>query len=295
MAVCAFWCHAQRIKKAPVGLPRCRVYICTCNIVFTSVWRVVSPASSAPCPRNAPHFPPCDQEEKATACERVRSVRFGTLASFSNSVCRSIAMRALQTGLRPPGSSTAGCRHSSLTQPGGMAAAVPNRHITRQLSSCTFQATKKVLVGAGALDATDIACRSSSQRPGITTHTDWAAHLSRRHHCCSSSGGATSFRYGSTAAAAAPHSSTAQPDIEVMRSQLQLHNTLSKCKEAFRPRPNMGDTVQMYVCGVTVYDLSHIGMNALFIPQLHAHACLIVQARVRAACRHPVLHPPQHS
>jgi cysteinyl-tRNA synthetase len=34
---------------------------------------------------------------------------------------------------------------------------------------------------------------------------------------------------------------------------------MSRRKEVFTPRPGMGDRVQMYVCGVTVYDYSHIG------------------------------------
>jgi hypothetical protein len=41
--------------------------------------------------------------------------------------------------------------------------------------------------------------------------------------------------------------------------QLMLHNTLKRCKEVFRPRPGQGNAVNMYVCGVTVYDYSHIG------------------------------------
>ena len=38
---------------------------------------------------------------------------------------------------------------------------------------------------------------------------------------------------------------------------IQLHNTLTKKKEAFRPLDS--DNVRMYVCGPTVYDLAHIG------------------------------------
>ena len=38
---------------------------------------------------------------------------------------------------------------------------------------------------------------------------------------------------------------------------LQLHNTLSGEKERFEPR--VADTVTMYVCGPTVYNLAHIG------------------------------------
>jgi hypothetical protein len=57
---------------------------------------------------------------------------------------------------------------------------------------------------------------------------------------------------------AAP-AAAALPDISQLRGQLQLYNTMSRRKEQFSPRPSMGDKVQMYVCGVTVYDYSHIG------------------------------------
>ena len=38
---------------------------------------------------------------------------------------------------------------------------------------------------------------------------------------------------------------------------LTLHNTLSARKEVFEPL--VPDTVSMYVCGPTVYNLAHIG------------------------------------
>ena len=38
-----------------------------------------------------------------------------------------------------------------------------------------------------------------------------------------------------------------------------LYNTLTRQKELFQPRPELGRRVSMYVCGVTVYDYSHIG------------------------------------
>ena len=41
--------------------------------------------------------------------------------------------------------------------------------------------------------------------------------------------------------------------------ELQLHNTMTRQKEVFRPRPGQDNRVSMYVCGVTVYDYSHIG------------------------------------
>ena len=37
-------------------------------------------------------------------------------------------------------------------------------------------------------------------------------------------------------------------------SELQLHNTMGRRKQTFQPRPNQGQDVSMYVCGVTVYD-----------------------------------------
>ena len=42
-------------------------------------------------------------------------------------------------------------------------------------------------------------------------------------------------------------------------ASLQLYNTMTKQKEVFRPRQDQGNRVAMYVCGVTVYDYSHIG------------------------------------
>lgn len=42
--------------------------------------------------------------------------------------------------------------------------------------------------------------------------------------------------------------------------QLMLYNTMSRDKEPFCPRADQGNKVSMYVCGVTVYDYSHIGV-----------------------------------
>jgi cysteinyl-tRNA synthetase len=38
---------------------------------------------------------------------------------------------------------------------------------------------------------------------------------------------------------------------------LQIHNNLTKCKEPFTPIDSKN--VRMYVCGMTVYDLCHLG------------------------------------
>ncbi|KAL6985242.1 cysteine--tRNA ligase [Sarracenia purpurea var. burkii] len=46
-------------------------------------------------------------------------------------------------------------------------------------------------------------------------------------------------------------------------SELWLYNTMSKQKEAFRPK--VAGKVGMYVCGVTAYDLSHIGHARVYV------------------------------
>lgn len=71
--------------------------------------------------------------------------------------------------------------------------------------------------------------------------------------------GAAAADAGSTSAPAAPASAAATPSGR----ELFLYNTLSRQKEAFRPRAGQGNAVSMYVCGVTVYDLSHIGARPL--------------------------------
>ena len=44
---------------------------------------------------------------------------------------------------------------------------------------------------------------------------------------------------------------------------LKIHNTLSKQKELFKPiTPGK---VKMYVCGITIYDYSHIGHARTFV------------------------------
>ncbi len=43
-----------------------------------------------------------------------------------------------------------------------------------------------------------------------------------------------------------------------------LHNSMSRKKEPFVPRRDDGK-VSMYVCGVTVYDYSHIGHARVYV------------------------------
>lgn len=43
---------------------------------------------------------------------------------------------------------------------------------------------------------------------------------------------------------------------------LKLYNSMSRSKEVFTPREGQGNAVSMYVCGVTVYSVSHIGATS---------------------------------
>lgn len=76
----------------------------------------------------------------------------------------------------------------------------------------------------------------------------------------------TSLAVNAAAAAAAQQqvqADSAESSLDQLRNRLQLHNSMTRKKELFKPRPGMGNKVQMYVCGVTVYDYSHIGERPL--------------------------------
>ena len=76
---------------------------------------------------------------------------------------------------------------------------------------------------------------------------------------------------------------------------LLLHNTLTRQKEAFRPRPDQGNRVNMYVCGVTVYDYSHIGTwepRAIAGPQCLALPWIALPPALSSRPATPHLSPP---
>ena len=51
--------------------------------------------------------------------------------------------------------------------------------------------------------------------------------------------------------------------------ELFLYNTMSHRKEGMLPRSGQGNKLSMYCCGVTVYDLSHIG-DIVDLPYLYS-------------------------
>eukprot|EP00891_Asterochloris_glomerata_P001720 jgi/Astpho2/1720/fgenesh1_pm.00032_%23_20_t len=71
-----------------------------------------------------------------------------------------------------------------------------------------------------------------------------------------------------TAAAAAQTAEAAQQQKHAAAEaspQLQLYNTMARTKQPFNPREGQGNRVSMYVCGVTVYDWSHIGHARAYV------------------------------
>jgi hypothetical protein len=70
---------------------------------------------------------------------------------------------------------------------------------------------------------------------------------------------ATQRRFTTATSAGAVASPAADADASGATSTMVLHNTMSRKKEVFTPREGNGNKVTMYVCGVTVYDYSHIG------------------------------------
>ncbi|CAA6661461.1 unnamed protein product [Spirodela intermedia] len=80
----------------------------------------------------------------------------------------------------------------------------------------------------------------------------------RRTVCFFSSDGNSS---GPSSAASSPTS--ASPSTSPSAEELYLYNTMTKQREAFRPR--VPGKVGMYVCGVTTYDLSHIGHARAYV------------------------------
>uniref|UniRef100_A0A6U8U6X5 Cysteine--tRNA ligase n=1 Tax=Zooxanthella nutricula TaxID=1333877 RepID=A0A6U8U6X5_9DINO len=60
---------------------------------------------------------------------------------------------------------------------------------------------------------------------------------------------------GNDAVASAPASASASHDADL--PQLRIYNTMGRQKEDFQPQ--QAGVVNMYVCGVTVYDLCHLG------------------------------------
>ena len=70
--------------------------------------------------------------------------------------------------------------------------------------------------------------------------------------------------YGSAAASESVDTSETGSETRDL-SKLWLLNTMSRKKELFVPRDPTGKRVQMYVCGVTVYDYSHIGHARVYV------------------------------
>lgn len=105
-----------------------------------------------------------------------------------------------------------------------------------------------------------------SRKTPIAAVVETFRHCSKsrpRARCLSTIGNSKStvdIKVGKAAAAAVGGDET---ETEFRNEQLWLHNTMSKQKELFIPK--VPRKVGMYVCGVTAYDLSHIGHARVYV------------------------------
>jgi len=78
--------------------------------------------------------------------------------------------------------------------------------------------------------------------------------------------GSRRFTVSAVSSADAASSAAAENDAHTSEAHpMFLHNTQTRKKERFVPRDASGKTVSMYVCGVTVYDYSHIGHARVYV------------------------------
>ena len=132
-------------------------------------------------------------------------------------------------------------------------------HTGRQSDPCN-RSTTQVQVGSAQWPCTRALsacwCPLTGAPVRHTPYTSADAVCRKRCRCGSTVSGAAC----STAAVApAPADAATPPAPAAGGPRLQLYNSMSRAKEAFTPRRDQGNAVSMYVCGVTVYSMSHIG------------------------------------
>lgn len=64
---------------------------------------------------------------------------------------------------------------------------------------------------------------------------------------------------------AAPLAESPASETKPKEKELYLYNTMTRTRQLFMPRQGVGNKVSMYVCGVTVYDMSHIGHARVYV------------------------------
>lgn len=100
------------------------------------------------------------------------------------------------------------------------------------------------------------------RKPAEVSASPSSSAFHRRTVCFFSSEG-SDRGLSSAAAAAASSPTSASASTSPAAEDLYLYNTMTKQREAFRPR--VPGKVGMYVCGVTTYDLSHIGHARAYV------------------------------
>ena len=108
--------------------------------------------------------------------------------------------------------------------------------------------------------------RTSRRAPGTARAAKpHGAPLSLAHAAGSRSRRFTVCAVSVSSAADAASSAAAEDDDRREAHPMFLHNTQTRKKERFVPRDESGKNVSMYVCGVTVYDYSHIGHARVYV------------------------------
>ena len=116
------------------------------------------------------------------------------------------------------------------------------------------------MLGIGLPSLLAVVTDSRSVSVHITSHGKNSHLLSAAHLCrstCSSTSEAVSLT--ATAAPSSGSASGADGGMGSALPKLQLYNSMSGTKEVFTAREGQGSAVSMYICGVTVYSMSHIG------------------------------------
>lgn len=101
-------------------------------------------------------------------------------------------------------------------------------------------------------------CSHNVVAPVLFSHTTCPTRVNSRV-CASSEAAAAATAPAADVAVNAGTSSSGNSAAGAPPAELLLHNTMTRSKELFFPRAGQGNSVSMYVCGVTVYDYSHVG------------------------------------
>jgi hypothetical protein len=119
--------------------------------------------------------------------------------------------------------------------------------------------------------STDVRSHVSARSSRVSRRAPGTARAAKPHGAPLSlahAAGSRRFTVSAVSVSSADAASSAAAENDAHTSEAHpmfLHNTQTRKKERFVPRDKSGKTVSMYVCGVTVYDYSHIGHARVYV------------------------------